>query len=372
MKTQMISKKQISIYVVMMLLSLNIYAQNKPSIAIISMDTKDLDMDNIAVCNMVRLELEKTNVYEVLDKYDVADIIKKNGVDVSNCFGKTQLIKVGNILKTDKMLSGSAEKFGDKIILILRLIDVKAGKIEKTDVMEYLNQQVELQTMISISINNLLGIPNEQILVDLLVNYDRPITSPKTTVKLNGPRMGAAYTFGSTATRMEARKEIGGYNMYPVTSMFGYQYEVQYLSSGDFQALIEFVGAVNGLESGTFAPSLTFLNGFRFNKTGWEIGIGPVFRGIKKANGYYDENGEWNLESQMPEGAAYQIEEEIDYRGVTKLSTGLIIAVGKTIRSGYLNIPLNLYVSPRKEGTVVGLSFGFNVARMPNYKKEGR
>ncbi len=158
--------------------------------------------------------------------------------------------------------------------------------------------------------------------------------------------------------------------MYPITSMFGYQYEVQYLSSGEFQALIEFVGAVNGLESGTFAPSLTFLNGFRFNNSGWEIGIGPVFRGIKKAQGYYDNNGDWHLQSEKPEFSNYEIVEEIDHRGVTKLSTGLIVAVGKTIRSGYLNIPINLYVSPRKDGTVVGLSFGFNVARMPSFKKD--
>jgi len=369
MKTKWNSTKQISIYVVMLFLSINIYAQTKPSIAIINMDTKNLEMDNITVCSMVRLELEKTNTFEVLDKYDVADIIKKNGIDMDNCFGKTQLVKVGKILNADKMLSGSAERFGEKIILILRLIDVKSAKIEKTDVMEYLNQQQELQTMIKISVNNLLGIQNEQILVDLLVNYNRPITSPKTTVKLNGPRMGCAYTFGSNAARMEASKEIGGYNMFPLTSMFGYQYEVQYLSSGDFQALLELVVAVNGLESGTFAPSITFLNGFRFNNSGWEIGLGPVFRGVKRAKGYYDENGDWNLKGDMPEGANFEIVEEIDSRGNTKLSTGLIIAVGKTIRSGYLNIPFNLYVSPRKDGTVVGLSFGFNVAKMPKYKK---
>jgi len=101
---------------------------------------------------MVRLELEKTNAFEVLDKYDVADIIKKNGIDMNDCFGKTKLVKVGKILNADKMLSGSVEKFGEKIILILRLVDVKSAKIEKTDVMEYLNQQQELQTMIKISI----------------------------------------------------------------------------------------------------------------------------------------------------------------------------------------------------------------------------
>jgi hypothetical protein len=266
------------------------------------------------------------------------------------------------------MLTGSAEKFGDKIIIILKLIDIAEEKVEKTDVMEYLDQQNEMQTMVKLSINNLMGIPNDQTLVNLLINYDKPITSAKTTVKLNGPRMGAAWTTGSIANRLEAPKSEGGYNMYPITSLFGYQFEKQYLSSGQFQALVEFVFMINGLESGTISPSLTFLNGFRFNKSGFEFGIGPVFRTVKLANGYYDENDHWHLESEIPEGAEYSIEEAIDRRGNVELSTGLIIAIGRTFKSGYLNVPVNLYVSPKKEGTTVGLTFGFNVAKMPKLK----
>ncbi len=272
---------------------------------------------------------------------------------------------MGKILKADKMLTGSAEKFGDKIVLILRLIDVKTESIEKTSVVEYLDQQDEIQYMVQISIQKLLDLETDDNMVDLLVNYERPITSPKTKVKLNGPRMGATSTFGPAAARLQAPKDEGGYNAYPVTSMFGYQYEVQYLSSGEFQALVEFVGAINGLESGTVVPSLSFLNGFRFNSSGWELGIGPTFRITQRAKGYYDNQGKWHLASDMPENEDYPIQNELDSRGHIELSTGLIIALGKTFHSGYLNVPVNLYVSPRKEGTVVGLSFGFNVAKKP-------
>ena len=252
--------------------------------------------------------------------------------------------------------------------VFFRLIDVQAEKIEKANVIEYLDQESELQTMIKISMNDLLGIPNDKLLVDLLVNYDRPITSDRTKVKLNGPRMGVAWTSGQSAKRMMAPKSEGGYNMFPVSSMFGYQYEFQYLSSGDFQALVEMIGTVNGLESGQVIPSITFMNGFRFNKSGWEIGLGPVFRVVKTAQGFYDENAKWHLRSEMPEGADYEIVETIDNRGDYKMSTGLIIAVGRTIHSGYLNIPINLYFSPRKEGSVVGLTFGFNIAKKPTIR----
>ena len=152
--------------------------------------------------------------------------------------------------------------------------------------------------------------------------------------------------------------------------MFGYQFEYQYIGSGDFQALLETIIAVNGIENGTLIPSLTFLNGFRFNKSGWELGLGPTFRIVRSAEGYYDANGDWNLAGEMPSGEEYEITERLDSRGNAKVSLGLVIAAGKTFRSGRLNMPVNLYWSPRADGDVIGLSLGFNVERKAKKVKE--
>jgi hypothetical protein len=365
MKTKITILKKLVMFLATVLVSIMIQAQAKTTIAIVNIDSRNLTLDNAAIANLVRLELEKTNMYEIKDKYDMTDIIDQNNIDINKSFGKNKQIQIGKTLQVDKMLTGSAEKFGEKIIIILRLINVETGVVEKTDVMEYLDQQNEMQTMIKLSVNNLLGIPNDPNLVNLLINYDKPITSAKTTVKLNGPRTGFAYTTGNIANRLGAPKSEGGYNMFPVTSLFGYQFEKQYLSSGQFQALIELIGMINGLESGTFSPSITFINGFRFNKSGFEFGIGPVFRVIQYANGYYDEENNWHLESEMPVDANYPIEQQIDNRGDYELSTGLIVAIGRTFKSGYLNVPVNLYFSPKKEGSTIGFTIGFNVAKSP-------
>ena len=61
----------------------------------------------------------------------------------------------------------------------------------------------------------------------------------------------------------------------------------------------------------------------------------------------------------------FTIEEAIYNRGKHTFSTSLIVAVGRTFKSGYLNVPVNVYASPNKEGTTVGISFGFNVAKKP-------
>ena len=370
MKTTNVKNRIITTICLVVIVGLNAMAQkktSKPTIAVIGIDTKDMYLDDASMASLVRLELEKTDVYEVLDRYDVAATIKKNSIDIRDCYGKAATIKVGQLLNVDKMLTGSAERFGDKIIFVLRLVDVKSERIERTDVMEYINQQEEIQYMVRISVNNILDLPNDQQVMDLLVNFDKPITSSKTKVKLNGPRMGATWTSGRTGQRLEAPKSEGGFNMYPITSMFGYQYEVQYLSSGEFQALLEFISAVNGMESGTVVPSLTFLNGFRFNKSGLEIGLGPVFRVSTISEGYYDSDNHWNMLEEGMDPGVYPVVEAIDSRGDPTFTTNLIVAMGKTFKSGYLNVPINVYCSPSKQGTSVGISFGFNVAKKPKY-----
>ncbi|MFY0601898.1 MAG: hypothetical protein JXR03_19645 [Cyclobacteriaceae bacterium] len=342
-------------------------AQEKPTIALISLDTRNLEIDNITMANIVRLELEKINRYEVLDKYDVANTLEVNQIDPMNCFGKNALVNAGNLLKADKMLTGSAELFGDKIVIILRLIDVRSKRVEKASVIEYLDAQAEIQTMAMISLNDLLEIENDPHLVDLLINYSLPITTMKTTVNLNGPRMGATYISGKNGRRLTSSKLDGGYNMFRISSMFGYQFEKQYLSSGDFQALVEVIPSINGLESGQVIPSITFLNGFRFNKSGFEFGLGPVIRVVKTSEGYYQGDNWIPLDDIIEPPINVKVEERIDSRGIMRPSIGLIVGFGKTFQSGYLNIPINIFFSPKKDGSIVGVTLGFNTARKPAF-----
>ena len=336
----------------------------KPSIAIVSIDTKGLLVDNLSMGNLVRIELEKLQMHEVLDKYDAAQVMKENKIKPEECFGKKQLVAVGKILQADKMLTGSAEKFGDKIIMIMRLIDVSDNTIEKTSVMEYIYQEEDIQMMVRLSINDLFGLENEQEVLDMLVNLDQPITSDKTTLRLNGPRFGMLFYNGEIARRIQAPESQGGYGSSPYASIFGYQHEIQYVSKGDFQALFEFIGTVNGIETNYTTVSLVVLNGLRWQ--GWEVGFGPAFRLGKFADGYYDENGDWNMvEFGVPVPDNAEVFKNIDSRGKTELNTGLILAAGKTFRVGYLNLPLNFYWSPssRLEGNTFGVMLGFNVAR---------
>ena len=50
----------------------------------------------------------------------------------------------------------------------------------------------------------------------------------------------------------------------------------------------------------------------------------------------------------------------MDSRGDYALNTGFVFAVGRTFKSGKLNIPVNLFFIPSKHGSRAGISVGFN------------
>ncbi|NOZ36167.1 MAG: hypothetical protein GXO80_12835 [Chlorobi bacterium] len=130
-------------------LNLNMLAQ-KPSLTVLNMDSQGMEYTPEQLGNLLRMEVEKLDKYEVTDRYDVAYLVEKNNLKIDNCYGKICLTEMGKLLKSDKMMSGSAELYGNKIILSIRLVDVKSDRIEKAEVMEFLKYPEQIQVMIRI------------------------------------------------------------------------------------------------------------------------------------------------------------------------------------------------------------------------------
>ncbi|MEL6674463.1 MAG: hypothetical protein AAFR61_19800 [Bacteroidota bacterium] len=343
-------------------------------VAVLTLDAKGLDADPLSLGNLARVELQKIGEFEVIDRYDMEELLAPAEIDFQHCYSKTCLVKAGEILEADKMLTGNLERFGEKIMIILRLIDVKDRSIEKTIVNEYVNYEQEVQKMLEMSINNIFSRTNDPALVHGLT-YTSSVISVQPAKQLNnGPRVGMAYVFGQTADRLTAPRSQGGYDIYPVISQVGYQHEFQYLSSGNFQALIEVLGMVSGMEQSLFIPNVVLMNGFRHKKSGFEIAFGPSIGARKMAEGYFVENEgvktwhlrhEWNEvdENLDPIPNPNEIEEQIDSRGDMTVFSRWIWAAGITFRSGNLNIPVNIYASPLRRDVQVGISVGFNVQK---------
>ncbi len=349
-------------------------AQNKSkpiTVTVLNIDTRGLNIDPTTLGNLVRTELEKLDTFEVMDRYDVAYVVDKNKLSINNCYGKLCLTEIGETIHSDKMFSGSVELFGKSIVTTFRLIDVKSKSIEKTYVIEFLNLPEEIQAMMNIAVRGMFGKKNAPEMLTKLTkryDFDNEVNNPnQERLRLDGPRMGAVFYTGRTANILNDAKANGGFNAYPVMFQFGYQFEKQYLNAGKMQALFEFVPNITGLDQGYFIPSITLMNGLRSNVNGWELAIGPSFSVITKSSGYYDSQNKWHREKEWLQDAnnfgttnPYTITERLDSRGGASLQTSFVVAVGRTFRSGKLNIPVNAFFIPSKEGARFGVSFGYN------------
>lgn len=364
--------KKVHVLLATILLSVcfNLQAQNqsvtRPTITVLNIDTKGLGLDPQQMGNLVRIELEKLDSFDVTDRYDVVYLVDKNKLNITNCYGKLCLLEVGNTIKTDYMFTGSVELYGQTIITTFRLINVKSGVVERTNVDEYLNFPQEAQQMINVSVRKMFGLSNDEELVLRLTkkfDYENAINNPnKSRLNLQGPRFGYCFMFGQEAQILRKPNSEGGFDAHPAMFQFGYQFEKQYLNEGNYQALFEFIPMITGVDQQMVIPSLTILNGFRNNKVGWEVAIGPTV-----SVGSYSQlaivNGHYYTESQLKKAGItdYELKKTLDSRGSTQLTSALVVAFGKTFKSGKMNIPVNLWATiPTYQGFRVGISVGYN------------
>ncbi|MBS3914525.1 MAG: hypothetical protein KG003_08495 [Bacteroidetes bacterium] len=341
----------------------------KQSIAIADFDTRSNIMDNKEAIQYVINELIRVGQFEVMDKYDVEYLAKKDSLEVVGCFSKICLSNIGKRLGVNKMFTGGIQRLGDKIDVNLGLLDVETGTFEKQIVKEFLDIKGNELMMIRITINEMFNIPNDADIVKKLTiksEYESTINNPyELRLRADGPRMGVGFFSGLNGEIMKRPEKDGGFDGYPFMFQFGYQFEKQYLNEGNFQALFEFIPVISGMDQGRFIPSFTFLNGLRNNKNGWEFAFGPTFTFTKMAKGFIGPDGLWYLEedAKLFENQPNwdpSFEKRMDNRGIVSLNTGFLIGFGRTFKSGRMNIPVNGYVIPGKNGMRFGLSFGWN------------
>ena len=369
------------------------------TIAVANPNVTSLTVKAESAARMMRLELIKLHKYKVYDEFDMADVIKTNPEYAKDCFGQNCLIKLGNSLNTDYVMSGSLDLLGNKIAITLKIIDVKNKTIYKSAVREFDNQELEIQRMIEVLLKEMHGITPDKILVDRLAFKNDVITSNNLgKINNSGPRVGAAGLVGSIYEFATRPEDQGGIGIAPFVSMIGYQLEGQYVGTENFSALVEGVFNVSGLEQGQFIPSFIFMNGFRFGKGNWELAFGPGF-GLKQvSNGFFDTENKFGTDSRYFSSADWDVyayetygsdpqyntngyflaptpaevsgvskydfsESHFDKRGVTKLNTSFVFAVGRTFKAGALNIPVNIFYSSQKGGGYAGFNVGFNVLK---------
>jgi hypothetical protein len=377
MKTKMI------LLTIGLVMGLTAYSQEKQkaSIAVALPHLENFNVSREIVAKLIQIELIKLDEYRVYDEFDMKEVTDLEERFLKDCYGKNCLIDLGNKLGADYIVSSSILVFGGKSVITIKFIDVKTGDIFKSDVREFIDNNKEVQRMMQLMIRQMHGIQVHSEDIARITFDNQPVIKNNVgTVNNSGPRIGYSFftgDLGEFARRPEAQ---GGLDIFPSATLIGYQLEKQYIGTENFSALGEVLFMVSGLEKGYALPSITFMNGFRFGKAGWEIAFGPGF-GIKRTSegffdvdGLYGEAGQYWRESDFrnsnhydvelnPE-PAYGIRDILDNRGSrVSLNTRWVMAFGRTFRAGGLNIPVNVFYSSMKNASMVGLSVGFNVVK---------
>jgi hypothetical protein len=148
------------------------------------------------------------------------------------------------------------------------------------------------------------------------------ITPPPAPIvaNLSGPRFGITTLSDEIVTNLRDRY----LDVQPVITQFGWQFEKQFYSTtGGAAMLNEWVVLLGGLDQGVALPSVSWLVGLR-TEGGTEFGIGP---------------------------------------NVTPVGWSLAFAAGTTLRTGFLNVPVNIAVVPSRNGMRVSFLTGFSKRR---------
>ena len=378
-------KKSLLIFIITVIIN-GINAQGN-SVAVANPNVEGLYATPTICAKILQLELSKLNQYSVFDAFDMEEVYQRDSSYRNNCLSKSCLVAFGKQLDADYMITGSYDLLANKIVITLKMIDVKNNSMYKSGLREFTNQEKELQRMTEVVLKEMLGIPVNAELVDQL-KFDNDIITKSNVGKVSnsGPRVGVGFMTGDFYEFATRSKAQGGMDIVPAISMIGYQLEAQYVGTDNFSALAEFILNVNGLEQGKFLPTLSILNGFRFGKAGWEFAFGPGFTLTRTSNGFFDTQGaygakdqyfsvsgwdsDWNnyissnnLASDDYMNLGYTVEETLDERADVKGAFMFVMAFGRTFKAGALNIPVNVFYSSRGKGGIAGVNVGFNVTK---------
>jgi hypothetical protein len=144
------------------LLALSAGAQQPPappakvSAAILDLEAKGLsETEAGSLSDRLRSELFYTGAFDVMERGKMQDILKEQGFQQSGaCNTNACAVEVGQLIGVQKMIAGSLGKVGKTYSVILRMVDVRTGRVEQSVTEDYTGEIDKLLTVVMKSIAN--------------------------------------------------------------------------------------------------------------------------------------------------------------------------------------------------------------------------
>ena len=120
------------VYILLVFIIAILQGQTK-TIAVLEFDSEGVSKtETNTLTNRLRNELFKMDVYNVLERGKMEEVLKEQGFLQTGCTTSECAVQVGNLLGVELMLAGSIGKVGNVYTVSARIIDVKTGELVKS------------------------------------------------------------------------------------------------------------------------------------------------------------------------------------------------------------------------------------------------
>ena len=128
------------------------------TIAVVDFDGKGVsDVEASALTDRFASELFNLGIYRLIERERVGEILEEQGFQQSGCTTAECAVEVGQLLGTEKIITGSISKVGNVFSVSSRIINVESGEIYKMSNYDYQGEIGQLlMTGMSIAVNKLV------------------------------------------------------------------------------------------------------------------------------------------------------------------------------------------------------------------------
>ena len=162
------------------------------TIAVVDFDAKGVsDTVASALTDRFASELFNLGIFRLIERERVGEVLNEQGFQQSGCTTAECAVELGQMLGTEKIITGSISKVGNVFSVSSRIINVESGEIYKMSTYDYQGNIGQLlMTGMSIAVNKLVEttltqFPESQNPVKAVASSAPSIPLPKTTLKFS-------------------------------------------------------------------------------------------------------------------------------------------------------------------------------------------
>ena len=101
---------------------------DKMNIAVLDLEARGVDNAiSLNVSDLIRTEMINSGRFTVLERAQLKAILKEQSFQQTGCTDISCAVKIGKLISANKILIGSIMKFGGKIVISGRIVDVEKG-----------------------------------------------------------------------------------------------------------------------------------------------------------------------------------------------------------------------------------------------------